>query len=143
MWPTVPYQRTRTDRASNVGQAWTKRLWYMSSRRPTKSWPSRGMCVSLHREDILIPLQPIIHLIMINMCWIMSFSALKCSFRPWEHVGCFSLRWLMLCWTEANPAWMHSCAFLLYMFSQALHSQMGVWICSFTVDMCSSCVVLL
>lgn len=74
--------------------------------------------LSLHREDILIPLQPIIHLIMINMCWIMSFLHLSVPFGPWEHVGCFSLRWLMLCWTEANPAWMHSCAFLfIYVFS--------------------------
>lgn len=104
---------------------------------------------SLHCEDILIqksPMSPITtNNSFINDKHALNyvFSELKCSFRAMR-------KWRMVflhgdwCCFELKPTLPECTAvlFCLYMLSQAQHPQMGVRMCSFTVNMCSSSVVL-
>ncbi len=140
----MPYQRTRTDRASNCGQAWTKRLWSTSSRHPTKSWPSRGTCflsterTSSSRRALLLPLHPIIHSLMINICWIMSFLCSNVPFGPWEHVG-----WFFSTMTDVVLNWSQPClnaqlCFSVYICFLRLCTRR--WVCGYAV-LQSICVV--
>ncbi len=94
--------------------------------------------LSLHREDILIPLQPIIHLIMINMCWIMSFLHLSVPFGPWEHVGCFfsTVTDVVLNWSQ--PCLNAQLCFSVYICFLRLCTRR--WVCGYAV-LQSICVV--
>lgn len=149
----MPYQRTRTDRALNCGQAWTKRLWSTFSRRPTKSWQSRGTCFtqwhgSLHWDDILIQKSPV-SLITADHSFINDkhalnyvFSELKCSFQAMRKWRMVFLHGDWCYWTEANPSWMHSCAFLfIYVSSSSAHSVRLQLYSSYVEFLCGSVAV--
>lgn len=104
---------------------------------------------SLHWEDILIqksPMSPITtNNSFINDKHALNyvFSELKCSFRAMRKRRMVFLHgdW---CCVELKPTLPECTAvlFCLYIFSQAQHPQMGVRMCSFTVNMHSSSVVL-
>lgn len=101
--------------------------------------------LSLHREDILIQ-KSLASPITSNNSFINDkhvlnyvFSVLKCSFQAMR-----TCRMVFLygdwCCVELKPTLPECTAvlFCLYMFSQALHMQMGVWICVVPVCFCCS-----
>ncbi len=93
---------------------------------------------SSSRRALLLPLHPIIHSLMINMCWIMSFLCSNVPFGPWEHVG-----WVFSTVTDVVLNWSQPClnaqlCFSVYICFLRLCTRR--WVCGYAV-LQSICVV--